>query len=237
MVGWLFNRDLVREVDRRAIDEYGIPGIVLMENAGRGVVDTLCRLGIDGPVLVGCGRGNNGGDGLVIARHLDLRGYQVKVLLCCDPDTLSGDAATNYRILARTDVPIRALPGDEWPDDVAHDLNLADWVVDAFLGTGATGAPRWPLDSVLRHFNAVDGKRMAIDVPSGVDCDTGEVAEVAFRADHTCTFVAAKPGLIAEPAATHVGQLHVLDIGAPRKLLDEVAASSGARDSNKRQTP
>ena len=110
----VLNLDQVREVDRRAVDEYGIPSIVLMENAGRGVVDTLCRLGIDGPVVVGCGRGNNGGDGLVVARHLDLRRFDVTVLLACHPDTLAGDAATNYRILARTDVPIQIMSGDTW---------------------------------------------------------------------------------------------------------------------------
>ena len=221
----VLNRDQVRAVDSRAINAYGIPSIILMENAGRGVVDTLCRLGIDGPVVVGCGRGNNGGDGLVVARHLDLRRFEVTVLMSCHPDTLSGDAATNYRILARTDVPIQIMSGDTWPDHVVvREAETASWVVDAFLGTGATGAPRPPLDRILRHFNALAAKRLAIDVPSGVDCDTGEVADGAFRADHTCTLVAAKPGLLAESAKAHVGQLHVLDIGAPRKLIDEVAA-------------
>lgn len=222
----VLNREQVREVDRRAMDEFGIPGIVLMENAGRGVVDTLCRLGIDGPVVVGCGRGNNGGDGLVVARHLDLRGYRVKVLFWCDPHSLAGDAATNYQILARTDVSIHVLSGDEWPNDVGRDVEAADWIVDAFLGTGARGAPRPPLDSVLPRLNAMRAKRLAVDVPSGLDCDTGEVAEFAFRADHTCTFVAAKPGLIAESAVASVGRLHVLDIGAPRKLIQQVATRS-----------
>ena len=99
-------RDQVRAVDRRAIDVYGFSGLVLMENAGRGVADVLCRLGIAGPVVICCGKGNNAGDGFVIARHLDLRGHAVRVLLWAEPEELTGDAAANFRILAKTDVPI-----------------------------------------------------------------------------------------------------------------------------------
>jgi NAD(P)H-hydrate epimerase len=222
----VLNRDQVRQIDRRAIQDYGIPGIVLMENAGRGVADTLWRLGIKGQVIVCCGRGNNGGDGLVVARHLDLRQVPVKVLMWCDPDRLEGDAATNYQILARTDVPVEIMPdlAERWPGAV-KELTEADWIVDALLGTGATGSPRPPVDRALRHGNASRARRLAIDVPSGVDCDTGEVAEVAFRAHHTCTFVAPKPGLLATSAQGYVGQLHVLDIGAPRNLIQDVWAS------------
>jgi NAD(P)H-hydrate epimerase len=224
MTEQVLTRDQVRQVDRLAVEQYGMASVVLMENAGRGVVDTLCGLGIHGPVVVGCGRGNNGGDGLVIARHLDLRGYRVQVVLACDPESLSGDAETNYRILAKTDVPIQVVSGEQEPGAMAEQLGTADWLIDAFLGTGATGSPRPPLDVVLGQWNRVPAKRLAVDVHSGVDCDTGEVAEGAFRADHTCTFVAAKPGLLSESAASHVGQLHVLDIGVPRKLIDQVAA-------------
>lgn len=208
-------RDQVREVDRRAIEEYGMSGLVLMENAGRGCADTLCRLGISGPVVICCGKGNNAGDGFVIARHLDLRGFAAKVLLWCDPGQLTGDAATNYRILTKMDLPIFAYSGVHDASRLAAHLNGADWIVDGLLGTGARGEPRPPLDEVISQLNQHGAKKLAIDLPSGLDCDTGAAASVTFRADHTCTFVAAKPGLLAPQAKSVVGEIHVLDIGAP----------------------
>lgn len=220
----VLNREQVRELDRRAIEDYGIPGIVLMENAGRGCVDTLCEIGISGPVVICCGGGNNAGDGFVMARHLDLRGKEVKVLMWSDPDRLTGDAATNYQILAKTDVPIVVLTAGSEPDELAREFSNADWIVDALLGTGTRGDPRPPLDQVIELANAASCKKLAVDLPSGMDCDTGHPAAPTFRADHTCTFVAAKPGLLAEAARPYVGQLHVLDIGAPGKLIDEVKA-------------
>jgi NAD(P)H-hydrate epimerase len=216
------NREQVREVDRRAIDEYGMSGLVLMENAGRGCTDTLCELGIAGSVIICAGKGNNAGDGFVIARHLDLRGHDVRVLLFGRPEELQGDAEANYRILCQCDLPLRVLlPFDE--GQLAAELTDADWIVDALLGTGARGEPRPPLDRVLELLNAHPARKLAIDLPSGLDCDTGQPARGTFRADHTCTFVAAKPGFAAAAARPYVGQLHVLDIGVPRKLLAEVA--------------
>lgn len=219
------SREQVREVDRRAIDEYGISGLVLMENAGRGCVDTLCHLGVSGPVVICCGRGNNAGDGFVIARHLDLRGYEVRVLLFCDSADLRGDAAANFSVLAKCDVPLHVSTGEEtrWESELAD----AQWIVDALLGTGSRGQPRPPLDRVIKRLNQQQALRLAVDVPSGLDCDTGESAPTTFRADHTCTFVAAKIGFSFPRAMEYLGQVHVLDIGAPRKLIDEVLAASG----------
>jgi NAD(P)H-hydrate epimerase len=105
------SRVQVREVDRRAVEFYGMSGLVLMENAGRGCVDRLGSLGIAGPLAICCGHGNNGGDGFVIARHLQLRGYEPRVLLAGDPAALRGDAAVNYRILQHCEVPIARLDG------------------------------------------------------------------------------------------------------------------------------
>jgi NAD(P)H-hydrate epimerase len=189
-------------------------GLVLMENAGRGVADVMCDLGIDGPVFIACARGNNGGDGFVLARHLDLRDHDVHVLLCCDAKDLLGDAAINHAILTKTDVTLY-----HWSEPSYEDmLSQADWVVDALLGTGARGDPRPPMDRVIRQLNDVEARRLAIDVPSGLECDSGQLGSPTFRADHTCTLVAAKPGLLQPEAASHVGTLHVLDIGVPRKL-------------------
>lgn len=231
----VLSRAAVREVDRCAIEQYQIPGMVLMENAGRGCVDVLCRLGIDGPVIICCGKGNNAGDGLVIARHLDLRGYTAKLIFWSDPNELTGDAGLNYQIAKQAALPMCCFTGPFYKCQLAEQLQGADWIVDALLGTGARGAPRAPLDAVLDQLNAHPAKKMAIDLPSGLDCDTGVAAPHCFRADHTCTFVAAKPGLVTSDASQRVGQLHVLDIGTPSRLLKqfgiEVVAASGRRNA------
>jgi NAD(P)H-hydrate epimerase len=219
------SRDQVREVDRRAIEDYGMSGLVLMENAGRGCTDQLCALGIKGPVVICAGKGNNAGDGFVIARHLDLRGHRTRVLLFGDPEELQGDAAVNYQILCRCDVPLQVFR--EVEDKSLRDaLADADWIVDALLGTGARGEPRPPLDRVLEILNAHPARKLAVDLPSGLDCDTGRPARHTFRAHYTCTFVAVKPGFATAAAKEYVGQVHVLDIGVPRRLLTEVKSRS-----------
>ncbi len=216
-------RSQVRSIDRRAIEEYGMSGLVLMENAGRGCADVLCRLGCQGPVAVVCGKGNNAGDGFVIARHLDLRGIAVKVLLLGQPGELSGDAAANYAIAAKSAIPMLDFSGPWDAARFASELAGADWIVDALLGTGATGSPRPPWDEAIRGMNASPARKLAVDLPSGLDCDTGIPADPTFRADHTCTFVARKIGFDNPPAAKYLGTVHVLDIGAPRKLVEEAA--------------
>lgn len=219
-------RDQSRQVDRRATEEYGISGLVLMENAGRGVADRLCELGIGGPVAICCGKGNNAGDGFVIARHLDLRGFQVRVLLWAEPSELTGDAAANYCILEKTGVPIEIFADRHDAARVEAQLAGTAWIVDALLGTGARGEPRPPLDAVIEQLNAAAAAKLAVDLPSGLDCDTGRPARSTIRAAATCTFVAAKPGLFAPGADQYTGRVHVLDIGAPRKLIEEVWAES-----------
>jgi len=211
-------REQARQIDRQAIDQLGIPSVVLMENAGRGCVDLLERLGIAGPVAILCGKGNNGGDGLVIARHLWIRGYEPRVLLVSAADELAGDAATNYHILARSGGTLHHL-ADAEPDKLPAvlDRQAGDcaWLVDALLGTGVTGAPRPPYDALIEWANAQSARRLAVDVPSGLDCDTGEPHPPTFRADHTATFVGMKVGY-GEPSATdYVGQVHVVEIGIP----------------------
>ena len=196
-------RQQSREVDRRAIQQYGMSGLVLMENAGRGTVDVLCRLAESEPggrlrhVAVCCGKGNNAGDGFVIARHLDIRRVEVRVLIWADPAELAGDAAANFHILRQTSVPIDVLDNRHDAARLAERLIGADWIVDALLGTGAGGEPRPPLDEVIDQLNAAAAKRLAVDLPSGLDCDTGAAARHTIRADATCTFVAMKRGFTA----------------------------------------
>ena len=142
-------REQVREVDRRAILEYGMTGLVLMENAGRGCADLLCEQGINGPVAICCGKGNNAGDGFVVARHLDARGHDVRILLFCDPAELACDAAANYQTLEAAGLPIGCCPDGDYESWLSAQLAGVDWIVDALLGTGARGEPRPPLDAVL----------------------------------------------------------------------------------------
>lgn len=222
----ILTREHVRRVDRLAIQEYGMSGLVLMENAGRGCVDVLERLGVGGPVVIACGKGNNAGDGFVIARHLRIRGYDARTLLWSDPAELSGDARANFEILQKSGAPIRVFAqtgdADRVETELTAELAGADWIVDALLGTGARGEPRPPFDTVIRTLNAATARRLAVDLPSGLDCDTGEAAVSTFRADHTCTFVALKPGFQVAGARDYTGQVHVVDIGVPPRLIAEV---------------
>jgi NAD(P)H-hydrate epimerase len=213
------SRQQIRDVDRRAMEDYGISGLVLMENAGRGCADVLLRLGVRGPVTIACGKGNNAGDGFVVARFLDLQRIPVSVLLFADPAELSGDALANYEIARRSGIAMRPC----WQaQESLHIPQDVDWVIDALLGTGASGPPRPPLDRAIRLLNAAGGKKLAIDLPSGLDCDSGVAAEPTFRADHTCTFVTPKIGFANPAAAKYLGQVHVVEIGVPRKLLEEM---------------
>ena len=220
----VLNREQTREVDRRAAAEYGMSTLVLMENAGRGVADTLCQLGVSGPVVICCGKGNNGGDGFVLARHLDLRGVSVRVLTWAEPSDLSGDAGTNFGILERSGLCIEVFGKRHDASRLAEQLVDARWVVDALLGTGAKGSPRPPVDAVIEQLNASGVPILAVDLPSGLDCDTGGAAKPTIRARHTCTFVAAKPGFFAPGAEAYTGRVHVLDIGAPRRLIERMKA-------------
>lgn len=212
-------RDEVRDVDRRAIDDYGLPGVVLMENAGRGCAELLLRLGVHGRIVICCGRGNNGGDGYVIARHLENAGREVHVLLFCEPSAVTGDAAINLRVLEAAGTPVRTFT--EMPSDQELDglLGGAAWIVDALLGTGTRGEVWEPYRSVIAAINRAAAQVFAVDLPSGLDCDTGLALGPCVEAEHTATFVARKRGVDAPGAARYTGQVHVIDIGVPRRLL------------------
>jgi NAD(P)H-hydrate epimerase len=162
-----------------------------------------------------------------MARHLEIRGVPVEVLIFHDPQEDSGDAATNFRILRRSDVPIHqlSLPADRV--QLEKHLQRASWVVDALLGTGARGPARFPYDLIIDRINAAGRPVFAIDLPSGLDCDLGDPAAHCVRATLTATLVAAKPGFLAPAGKAHVGEVHVLDIGVPRTVL---AALHGGAD-------
>ncbi len=213
-------REQVRSIDRLASDRYGLPGIVLMENAARAVADAAWDMldGRPGRVLVLCGGGNNGGDGLAAARHLHNRGADVTVGLLADPAHFRGDALTNWNV-------VRAMGLSARPYSAAmlNDPQLA-LIVDAIFGTGLDRPPRDPFTSVATRIDEIGVPVLAIDVPSGLDCDTGQPLGVCVSASRTVTFVAEKVGFAAEAASQYLGAVSVADIGCPRELVDEVAA-------------
>jgi NAD(P)H-hydrate epimerase len=209
-------RQQVREFDRRAIEEYGAPGVVLMENAGRGAAEMLIALGIHGRVVVCCGKGNNGGDGFVMARHLVNHGVQVNTLAFVRPEEMKGDALINYRILERAHYPLRIMSDGDF-DKLRGELDRAEWIVDALFGTGLSGPVHAPFDKIIETINAQEGRVLAVDIPSGLDCDTGKPLGLAVRACHTVTFVAAKTGFANPAAAEWLGHVHVVDIGVKLK--------------------
>jgi NAD(P)H-hydrate epimerase len=220
----ILTREQVRELDRRAIEEYGVPGIVLMENAGRGMAELLRSLGINGWVVICCGKGNNGGDGFVMARHLDNIGIRVRVLLFGDPAQLSGDAAINHRIITASAIPQETFAGSVLDEEcLRRQLADADWIVDALFGSGLRGAIQPPFDRIIAAINAASARIFAVDIPSGLDCDTGQPLGIAIRAHHTGTVAALKKGFLEPSAAAWLGQVHLIDMGAPRALFAALA--------------
>jgi NAD(P)H-hydrate epimerase len=211
-------RDEVRDVDRRAIEEYGLPGVVLMENAGRGCAELIDR----GPVVICCGRGNNGGDGYVIARHLANRRIAVEIVSVCDIAQLKGDARINADVAVKAGLPIAvATESVQW-EALRKRMCESAWIVDALLGTGFTGALKDPYPAAIRTVNSSSGngvRVLAVDVPSGLDVDSGLPAAECIKADVTATFVAVKPGFLQQAAKPFLGKVEIVDIGVPASLL------------------
>ena len=225
--------DQIRLVDRVAIEQFGISGLVLMENAGRGAADFIADQSSEpSSYIILCGTGNNGGDGLVIARHLHARGHMVTVLISGNRERLSHDCGANLLILEKTSVPIHWCDECLQPDSEKSVLNTetlnrimnADVVIDALLGTGAKGAPRGSAALLIEAANASHAKKFAIDVPSGMNAETGELGNPTFIADFTITFVAEKPCFQLSHSINATGKIVVLPIGIPPEVIDAVVA-------------
>jgi NAD(P)H-hydrate epimerase len=214
------SRDRARDLDRRAIKVLGMPGAVLMENAGRNIAELLRSLGTNGPVAICCGPGNNGGDGFVIARHLDNAGIPVHVYLFTSADRLAGDALLNYRVLINGGLKVEVLL-DSVETTLSSQLAGADWIVDALFGSGQRGPLRDPFDRIVRTINRSGVRVLAVDLPSGLDCDTGEPAAETIRAAYTATIAAPKRGFTNPASAAWTGEVRVIDMGIPRSLLRE----------------
>ena len=218
----VLDSDTMREADRYTIDDLGVPGLVLMENAATGVVEAL-RKGFPEAqrILILCGRGNNGGDGLAAARHLVNGGHQVEVLLFSDPEKLSADAETNYRLALAFGVPVEIIDGE----DLSHleatlDQTPPDVVMDALLGTGIDRPLGGRLAEVVRRIDASGLPVIAVDVPTGLNGSTSTIPGETLAADLTVTFAALKLCHVLPPACLRCGDVAVVDIGIPPAVLE-----------------
>jgi len=220
----VLGREEVRACDRVAIERYEISGLVLMENAGLGAAQYILSLmenPSDSRVCIVAGTGNNGGDGFVVARHIINAGVAVEVILCGSPERIGGDARSNLRIIEHLDIPIHQI--DQMGRAKFSDmLRQSDLLVDAMLGTGTAGPARQPFRTAIETINQANKKVIALDIPSGLDCDTGEPLEVAVRADYTITFAAMKKGFQNSRAAEYTGRVKVVSIGIKTDWLREL---------------
>jgi NAD(P)H-hydrate epimerase len=214
----VFTAEEMRRLDRRAITELGLPGAVLMENAGRGagraILAAAPSLGVSrgARVAVVCGKGGNAGDGFVVARWLKGRGARPLVWLACPPGEITGDAALKLMALRRSGV--RASPVQD-PARLVDELRGVDLVIDALLGTGARGTPAGAIAGAIDAINTAGRPIVALDVPSGLPADGGPPPGPAIRAALTVTFAGLKRGLVTGPGLDFAGRLEVVDIGIP----------------------
>ena len=221
----VLNTEQMREADRRTIDDIGIPSIVLMENAGRQAVAAMEAAFEDlaaSRVAVVCGRGNNGGDGFVVARTLVQRGVETSVFLLGSVAEVRGDARANLEVLGRLGMTVVEITNaQEWELNFTQ-ISDCDLVVDAILGTGFRGRLSGLLETVVADVNGLGVPIVAIDLPTGISADTADVDGPAVEASMTVTLGAPKIPLVLPPADAHAGDLVIADIGIPLPLFDEL---------------
>lgn len=219
---WVVTAKEMQTIDRRAIAEYGIPGIVLMENAGLAVVQQVKKMFPDlkgKRINIFAGPGNNGGDGFVVARHLHQLGARVRVYLTCAPEKITQDAAVNLGIVHKLGISVYQVE-EQFLSKLPIALRMSDLIIDAILGTGARGPLAGIYPELVRVINDSGTPVVAVDIPTGVEADTGAVWGEAIRADVTVTFALPKRGLLLYPGASFAGRWHVADIGIPLELTN-----------------
>jgi hydroxyethylthiazole kinase-like uncharacterized protein yjeF len=215
----------MKEMDRMTIEEMGIPGPVLMENAARGATRVCLDHFAPAPgsrVVILCGPGNNGGDGYVMARYLLQAGLQVTVIVLAEARKITGDALLNLNVIQRMGLDIREAPGsDKWKESSSL-LSTCDFIVDGILGTGLNAPVRGFYQQVIEEVNSSKKPVLSVDIPSGLNADSGQIMGVAIRADLTVTFGFPKLGQILFPGAEFAGRLVRIDIGIPRTVADRM---------------
>lgn len=224
---YLVNARQMREMDRFAIEEVGIPSIVLMETAGQAVAQEVAKRYPKAKVTVVAGPGNNGGDAFVAARHLSNRGFAVQTWFFGAEEKMTEDAKTACRSLVQSRYPVQKATFDRW-EAFCSDLRGADVIVDGLIGVGIKGAPREEAERAIQAMNAQkgDGVIIAVDIPSGVNADNGEARGAAVTADVTITFACPRWGHFLFPGSDYRGELVVRDIGIPEWVGEELGFSS-----------
>ena len=220
----LLTADQMRRADQRTINEIGLPGIVLMENAARGATRVILdEIGdVEGLLAAAfCGRGNNGGDGFAVLRMLAQLGAVCTAYVFAPKDDITGDAATNLRVAEACGVEIVEVEGDEDFDDLEAEMASYDLYIDALLGTGLNSEVRGRFARAIELMNELAAPLLAIDIPSGLSADTGRPLGIAVQADWTATFGAAKQGLLLD-YEDHCGEISVIDISIPPQVLEEL---------------
>ncbi|MCF7802794.1 MAG: NAD(P)H-hydrate dehydratase [Candidatus Marinimicrobia bacterium] len=222
---YALTREGSRAADNFTINELGLPGMVLMESAGRAVVDIALdilddRGGFTAYILAG--KGNNGGDGFVVARYLLEAGVETVTFHTAAEQEYSGDALTNFRILKQSTNNLYHIESVAALNEYTEDLFAADVLIDGLLGTGITGAPREPYNYFIEWLNSYNAPTVSIDIPSGIDANTGQMPGTAVSAVATVTMGFLKAGLLFSPGRDIAGEVHVADIGIPESALDQV---------------
>jgi NAD(P)H-hydrate epimerase len=220
----------LRKLDELAVSKHQMNSLQLMENAGAGASLWIKKVRRPARVLILCGIGNNGGDGFVIARHLDYYGFDVTIALVGSVDRLRGDALHNFQIIQTTSICKLIAPSSEVLADEIAALGDQDIIVDALLGTGAKLPLRPDYASIVSVANRSTAFRVALDIPTGFDCDSGGIDKTCFLANATLTFAALKIGFRQPNAAMYTGQVHLIPIGVPRELELEVFEGSTSND-------
>lgn len=217
-------REEMRELDRKAIEIYGIPGILLMENAGRNVAEEVLKM-MDTKskikVAVLCGKGNNGGDGFVAARHLHNYNIPVCVFLVAKISDIlkDADAGTNLKILLNMKIHIREILLTTEINSILMELCNYDIIVDALFGTGLSGDVREPFKMLIAGVNHLNRPIVSVDIPSGLDCNNGNILGTAMKATKTVTFAISKRGFYLRDGPLHTGEIIVTDICIPKELI------------------
>ena len=220
-----FSRAQLMQVDRRAVEDFGLSVLVLMENAGREVAQVTRSYLMEGSsVLILAGAGNNGGDGLVAARHLANHGHRVMILLTVDEHKFTGAALTQLQIIRKMQIPLAFLARQkdafkQWLEN----SDVGDAVVDAIFGTGLNRPLDGSIQELIAQVNQSNRRVISVDLPSGLDCDTGRSLGIAVQAAHTVSFCGMKIGFESADAISYLGQISIGDIGAPRALLQACA--------------
>lgn len=223
---YLLTAEEMRRMDEMTIHDLGLPGRVLMENAGRGATRVILETFPDvyaGNVVVVAGRGNNGGDGFVIARYLAQAGVDVSVYLMAERQRVRGDALANLELLSILGIEVVELPDEN--TFIRHKTNMGKntlWV-DAILGTGLTDEVRGYFNAVINYINSHLSPVFSVDIPSGLSSETGTPCPISIKANVTATFAFAKIGHMLMPGAFYTGSLHIIDIGIPSYVVEHVS--------------